>query len=260
MEDFSKYNGEGTELRRVQLRMLDIMLTVDKIFRKHNILYMLDGGTLLGAVRHQGFIPWDDDLDISVLDSDMPRIKKVLQEELPDTMCFQDVSTDFNFSMRIAKVRDKRSIFDDPYSKRMKERGIYIDLIPKQKVVNIHLKRLIDFVYIRSFRGIHNFSDRWYEKLIGYICYPFCLCAEWLCKLWVRIVPTKMWGNRYGWPTYSHMKEDDLFPPREILFEGHQLFAPNHPEQILTDYFGDYMQIPPEAKRYTHLAKVTFLD
>ena len=82
-EDFSKYNGEGTILRKAQLRMLDMLIEVDKICRKYNIQYWLDFGTLLGAVRHQGFIPWDDDLDICVLRKDYKRLRKVLIAELP---------------------------------------------------------------------------------------------------------------------------------------------------------------------------------
>ena len=67
-EDFSKYNGEGTMLRKAQLRMLDILVEVDKVCKRHNIPYWVDYGTLLGAVRHGGFIPWDDDLDISMME------------------------------------------------------------------------------------------------------------------------------------------------------------------------------------------------
>lgn len=66
-EDFSVYNGENTILRKAQLRMLEILVQVSSICDKHSIPYWIDYGTLLGAVRHNGFIPWDDDLDISIL-------------------------------------------------------------------------------------------------------------------------------------------------------------------------------------------------
>ena len=66
MEDLSRYNPEGSTLRRAQLRMLEILKVVDAICAKHGIQYTLDGGTLLGAVRHGGFIPWDDDIDIGI--------------------------------------------------------------------------------------------------------------------------------------------------------------------------------------------------
>lgn len=260
MENLRRYNPEGSTLRKAQLRMLDILLVVDRIFRKHHIYYWLDGGTLLGAVRHGGFIPWDDDLDINIRVTDIPRIRQILQTELPQNLCYQDVTTDWNYYMLICKVRDKNSVFEDHYSKRMKERGIYIDLIPMEEVVPLPLKSIIDFVYIRCVRGIHNYSDRFIEKLLGYICYlPSILCVG-LCRLWTRIFHSHMWGHIYGWISYNHISEKDIFPLTEIDFEGHKVFAPHNPDAYLTALFGDYMQIPPEDKRVTHLAKITFLD
>lgn len=260
MEDLRRYNLEGSTLRKAQMRMLDILLVVDKIFRKHHIDYWLDGGTLLGAVRHGGFIPWDDDLDINIRQEDIPRIKKILQVELPANLCYQDVTTDWNYHMLICKVRDKNSIFDDSYSKRLKERGIYIDLIPMEEVVPLRLKSIIDFVYIRCVRGVHNYSDRFIEKFLGYVCYPFAWIASRMCRLWIKLFHSHQWGHCYGWLSYNHIKENDIFPLSEINFEGYKVLAPHDPNAYLTVLFGDYMQIPPEDKRVTHLAEITFLD
>lgn len=260
MEDLRKYNPEGSTLRKAQMRMLDILLVVDKIFRKHNIDYWLDGGTLLGAVRHGGFIPWDDDLDINVRQTDIPRIRKILQSELPEDLYYQDVTTDWNYTMLICKVRDKNSIFNDNYSIRLKERGIYIDLIPMEEVVPLRLKEIIDFVYVRCVRGVHNYSDRFMEKLLGYICYPFAWTASWVCRLWTKLFHSHQWGHAYGWISYNHILEEAIFPLSEIEFEGYKVMAPRNPDAYLTALFGDYMQVPPEEKRTTHLAEITFLD
>lgn len=260
MEDLRKYNPEGSTLRKAQLRMLDILLVVDQIFRKHEIDYWLDGGTLLGAVRHGGFIPWDDDLDINVRNEDIPRIREILQAELPSNMAYQDFTTDSNYTLLMAKVRDRTSIFDDPHYRKCKEQGIYIDLIPMEQVVSKRIKDKIDFVYIRCLRGIHHYSDRWIERFLGYICYPFVRMATAICRAWIRIVPSHQMGHAYGWLSYNHIEEQYVFPTCDIKFEGYLVRAPHNSDKFLTALFGDYMQIPPENKRITHLAEITFLD
>ena len=89
MEDYSVYNGEGTVLRKAQMHMVDILVEIDRICRKHDIPYWIDFGTLLGAVRHKGFIPWDDDLDISILRKDRKLIFK--ERRIEDLPCFIEV-------------------------------------------------------------------------------------------------------------------------------------------------------------------------
>lgn len=258
-EDFSKYNGEGTILRKAQLRMLDIMVKVDEILRRNKIDYYLDCGSVLGAVRHGGFIPWDDDLDIAVKLEDMPRIRKVLSEQLPEDLVFHDMSNDFNYYMVISKVRDRNSLFDDPYSKKMKYRGIYIDIIPMEEILSIRLKHVIDFVYIRCLRGIHNFNDRIIEKILGYLCFLPARLAVALCRLAVMVVHTHKWDHAYGWNIYGKkLDETDLFPTKDIVFEGVTLRAPANPDGFLRTLFGDYMQVPPPEKRITHNANITF--
>jgi len=97
-------------LRRQQMRMLELLLEVDRICKKHHISYWLSSGTLIGAARHGGFIPWDDDLDIEMLLPDYKRLLEVLPQELPETMALQSVDTDKNYFFFYAKVRDRRSL------------------------------------------------------------------------------------------------------------------------------------------------------
>ena len=81
----ARFNPEGSLLRRQQLVMLDMVNELDRICRKYDIPYFLYGGTLLGAIRHNGFIPWDDDLDVGLMRKDYQRLMKVLPDELPPT-------------------------------------------------------------------------------------------------------------------------------------------------------------------------------
>src|SRR5690554_6780661 len=96
-EDFSEINGDGTLLRKAQLRVLDMFIEVDGICRKHGIEYWLMGGTLLGAARHGGFIPWDDDMDICILHKDLKKLRKALIAELSAQYAVQDRTTDKNY-------------------------------------------------------------------------------------------------------------------------------------------------------------------
>ena len=260
MDDLGKYNAPGTTTRAIQDRMLQIIVEVDRIFRKHNIEYWLDGGTLLGAIRHGGFIPWDDDLDINVRMKDMPLIRRVLSEELPPDYVYHGSHNDHNYHLLLTKVRDTKSVFKDGYSSRHKYQGIFVDIIPMEEVVSLGLKNKIDFIYVRCLRGMHNYSDRFIEKFLGYFCYPFALAASALCRLWTRLVPSHMWGHAYGWPSYNHIPECCVFPTKDIDFEGVTLRAPANPDGFLKALFGDYMQVPPPEKRITHDAEVTFFD
>src|SRR5215213_7702049 len=102
MEDLSHYNPEGSVLRKAQMRMLEILDVFDAICRKHSINYWLACGTSLGARRHGGFIPWDDDLDVAVLQSDFKRILSILKEELPENLQVHSRETDEKFTFYFA--------------------------------------------------------------------------------------------------------------------------------------------------------------
>ena len=130
-----RFNPDGSLLRRQQLRMLDILREVDRICRKHHISYWLSSGTLIGALRHDGFIPWDDDLDIEMMRSDYLRLMSVLPSELPDWLALQNDETDPGYFYFYAKLRDRRSrmLEQNAYDRHWKEQGIYIDIFPMER-------------------------------------------------------------------------------------------------------------------------------
>jgi lipopolysaccharide cholinephosphotransferase len=105
MEDLRKYNPDGSELRKAQMRMLDILREVDKIFRRNNITYWVDAGTLLGTVRHHGFIPWDDDVDVSVPLKEYTKAREALIRELPSAYVYVDAKTDKNYFDSCGRVK-----------------------------------------------------------------------------------------------------------------------------------------------------------
>lgn len=268
MEDFSKYNAEGTQLRKLQIRILSILISVDKICRQHGIPYWLDFGTLLGAVRHQGFIPWDDDVDISVLESDYDRLREILIKELPSHMAFQDSTTDYNVFYPYGRVRDKKSYCYYPKFVKQKEQGCWIDIFKYSRITSARAKNVVDFFYRRAYREIHNYGDvsyksriiRFIKKTSAYILYPFTLLGVKL----IRYCADKKNSNLYGrYATTQHTYDiNQIFPLCEIEFEGYRFLAPHNYDAHLKRIYGDYMQIPPEDKReqILDLSKIKFYD
>ena len=92
-----RYNPDGSILRKQQLRMLEMLQYIDFVCKKHNIRYWLCSGTLLGAVRHGGFIPWDDDVDIEMLREDYKRLVRILKKDIDSRYALQTHSTDANY-------------------------------------------------------------------------------------------------------------------------------------------------------------------
>ena len=126
----NKYNPEGSNLRELQHRMLEILKEVDRICRKHNIQYWLSSGTLLGAIRHGGFIPWDDDLDIEMLRQDYLKLMDILPNELSKDMVLQTDMTDQNYVYLYAKVRDVNSYIKEEciLNRKFAYQGAFIDI------------------------------------------------------------------------------------------------------------------------------------
>lgn len=267
-EDFSKYNGEGTTLRRAQLRMLDILIEIDRICKKNDIQYWIDYGTLLGAIRHGGFIPWDDDLDICIWDKDFERFQKICLNELPSWLFLQNEQTDPKSSMGngLIKIRDKESLYIHEFEnfRRDYNKGIFIDVFKYQGYSKFPSKLL--YYLLRRISRAYGFSHYnpalTLKNIIGYFVYPISYIIHnallFLCNLntkknfYVGCTP-----ERYGCGKISKFK--DLFPLQDITFEGHKFMAPNNPDAFLTNEFGDYMQIPLPEKRRTH-ASYIFLN
>ena len=259
MEDLSKYNPEGSTLRKAQLRMLDILKAIDVICRRHNIPYFLESGTLLGAVRHDGFIPWDDDLDISILRKDYDKLRYYLMTELPDNYVFQDRKTDYNYPMLLAKVRDKHSYFEEEYTSKIKEKGIYVDIFSLEEIPCWKWKQILDYAYGHSVRAIHNYTTP-SDKALSLLVFPFAWIGVQLTRIINRFIPCSIVSYEYGRKTYIQYDLKDIFPLKERKFEDGLFYVPNHTNTILQILFGDYMQIPPKEKRVVHTNKIEFYN
>lgn len=259
MEDLRKYNPEGSILRKAQIRMLDILKAVDAICRANQIPYFIEAGTLLGAVRHGGFIPWDDDLDICVMRSDYNRLRRLLMKNLPSTMIFQDAKTDSNYPLLIGKVRDVNSYFEEDFSSKLKYAGIYIDIFPIEKVPSWNWKVKLDYMYGHCVRALQNYTDK-KDKFRSAIVFPFAYFLVLLTRFINHFISTDKVAYQYGREGYAQYRLNDIFPLQEIQFEDFLCMAPHNPDGLLKACYGDYMQIPPKEKRREHSSKIEFYD
>lgn len=258
----NRFNPDGSLLRKHQLRMLELLLALDAICKKHGIRYWLIGGTLIGAARHQGFIPWDDDMDVQMLKEDYLKLLRILPKELDETMALQCRETDENYFYQYAKLRDRRSILEENngYDRYFKERGIYIDIFPIDKHPK-WMQRLseqtIGHVYKILKRkdlqeDVMMGKVRWWVHLNEHFIYP------------VLRTLAKITGGVYldglGVPFVVERHLEDIFPLGTLDFEGHQMPVPGNYAKVLSDQYGDYMQLPDIEKVNLHVGKLTFLD
>ncbi len=249
----------------MQLRMLSILEIVDSICRKHNITYWISGGTLLGAMRHGGFIPWDDDIDIELLRPDYKKLLKVLRNELPGDLYLQ-TPEEKGYRLLFSKVRDKYSIVHSeeedmaPY----KEKGVYIDIFSEERTYR-RLKDFVDFFYGRAFRRLKRGSPfrsliYFYEYSVSLLLYPLGILFMWIARLFCNITKPDNILHSYGIGNSTNHNSKYMFPPKEILFEGKCFFAPNDPDTYLKKQYGNYMEIPPENMRQMHFTDVEYFD
>lgn len=262
-----EYNPEGSQMRQFQYRMLDMLLYLDEVCKKLNIQFYLDGGTCLGAVRHGGFIPWDDDLDVVVDVKDYKRLCDYLLEHPHPQYVLHNRQTDDNYYVGWAKLRDKNSEStyqgDNPFTanqeKLFKYTGLMIDLFPYSDHVLSWVHKPLHWIHNRVLRtyfvGKHKFlADLMYHLLFD-VLKPF---ANFLGLVFSR---RKMYAHDYlSHDAYYRFPKDKMFPLRDIEFEGHTFKVPNDTDYYLRYIYSNYRNLPPKTVRRHHALAFSIKD
>ncbi len=255
-----RFNPEGSDLRRAQLRMVEMLKFFDSVCKQHKMTYWLDSGTLIGAARHGGFIPWDDDVDICMPIKDLKKFKKLmLNNNLSDEFVLQCHETDFYFlsSPSWCVLRDLKSeyIQNSHLHNVRKFRGLQIDLFGVEE-------NTIEF--------LHYFCCKYQSKIIDWLLYKNCKHLAYLSYLPFRycIIPTfrllsvcskkKYYRMGYGIPIRSKRYVETIFPISKISFEGYLFNAPSNSDKYLSNIYKNWKQVPEFKKVKTHNVKFKF--
>lgn len=250
-------------LKKAHTCMVEILKEIDRICSKHQITWFLFAGTALGAVRHQGFIPWDDDCDIGMPRKDYEKFLEVAGKELPDTLFLQTKKSDPAYGRPMVKIRmngTKLVEFDEKMNEKYHQ-GIFVDVFPYDyfpasapffcKLFNV-MPRL------RGKRKKYPRGD-WRRVAIGILTaipYVFHSMAEKLYVVYCHLlendkaslISMEMKVN----PGFFSKVEDILPVRRDISFENCYFPLPANPDAYLKAHYGNYMQLPSPEKRHTH--------
>lgn len=264
-------------INRLQGLQLDIMLEVKRICEAHNLRYFLVGGSLLGAIRHGGFIPWDDDLDIAMPRKDYDAFISICTTELDSQYYLHTTETDSLYWLPFAKVRKNGTYLEEEsITPITTHKGIYIDIFPLDVAVKpggpilYFQKQMVKILaaVVMVKRGLQLRKPKGLAKRI-IVCLAAPFSISFLIKCQRKIMTLHNKKNTEYWvnlgSNYNYIKQtipvSKYCPPRVTDFEGEKLQIPNEYEYILTRIYGDYMRLPPEEKRVArHAVEMHFGD
>ncbi len=272
-------------IRRVQLKELEILKIFQDICGRHNLRYFAIGGTCIGAVRHKGFIPWDDDIDVAMPYEDFVKFIALAENELPEKYGIMHYTHSKHYTLNyFIRVHDKSTSFIQSYFREYTDRyeGIFIDVYP------VHGLPKSEFATKIVMAKAHFFKKCNYK-----LRFPISTCPSLHGKIfWLTMSPLKLFLPYY----YFTLKQEKMmskypfgcsdkviFPWRrekpyegskkrnifmyedfkdtlEVPFEDGTIRIPAGYDSYLRSDFGDYMSLPPEEERISHHSEGTIID
>ena len=262
------------DLRKLQLKELDILKEFLRICRKYKLRYYCLGGTLLGAVRHQGFIPWDDDIDVGMPRPDFKKFEEVIRQELPEYMRYYSYKDGTGYNYYFPKMTDSRMKVVDESAAIPAEREVWIDIFPLDGMPGNPIKRKIHCFRLLIARMRLNYSmfstNVDMKKKRGFL--------ETLLVKIGHILPVERMLNtskeferldrlmqKYSYDKSEYLinfmgvhKLKEMFHKKIYgkgawyTFEDLRLWGQENSDFVLSQMYGDYMKPPSEAEMNHH--------
>ena len=253
----------SSDTRKIQLLVLMLLLELDRICKKYNLTYYLAGGSILGAVRHKGFIPWDDDIDITMPRPDYDKFIEVAQKELPDEYYLDKDCVPF--------CHNRIEIRGTDFTTYRRNGGVFLDILALEGSPEDEKKRKKHERMCKFWRScmleksnpfpVFDFSTR--KNAAHYFCsIVFKFVPRWFIKKnwehWAKKYSTEETSDWVCLPASIYSYDQERFPkeywgePVYVEFEGMMLPTMSRWEDYLVCHFGDYMKIPPVTERTSH--------
>lgn len=252
-------NDQILQLKKVEL---GILLEFISVCSKINLKYYLIGGTLIGAVRHKGFIPWDDDIDVIMPRRDYDIFMKKAQSHLPDNLFIQTIDTDSEYPNCFAKIRNTSTTFiEESIKSRIMNHGIYIDIFPLDYYPESFIKRkwvdAKDFMLKIAISRLYDSKASYKIKILQQLSRLFYHSPEKAIEqrnTFLSNLPKSRYVRNYcgAWGKREIWLDSWFADGSTVTFEHESMCAPSNFHEVLSKVYGDYMTLPPEDKRIAH--------
>lgn len=253
-----QYNPEGSTLRYAQLRMLEMLKFIDGMCYKYNLSYWIDSGTLLGAARHGGFIPWDDDLDISMPIEDALKLQDIMKNSIFDGHIFLQTPKTEKYYVHSSWVtlRDTKSeyISESNYNEYA-HKGLQVDIFMVSRGQPFFIRKIFAYLNINIvLKPLLYFKNKFMHS-IAFLNFKILDRMATIARKFIKK------GNHYsrsiGCIFYKpQFSPDTIFPLKKIIFEGLEFNCPNNVCKYLSTIYGDWEKIPPDNAIKTHNVKI----
>lgn len=254
---------------KLHKELIIILDEFDRVCKSNNLKYFLIGGTLLGSVRHNGFIPWDDDIDVAMPREDYEKLISISEDVLGERFFLDHESTNNNYWSPFAKIKLKNTAYVESNVKKNTDNCcMWIDIFPLDYTKNNEqskleerknkIKRVYSILYNKNAKSLKDF-DTFYKK-IGYLLLfliPNKLLFNYRnkimqeengddCKFYINF------GSQYSVKKQTH-EIAKVLPLRQRVFEKKEYSVPNDCDYVLSNIYGKtFMELPPKEKRITH--------
>lgn len=266
------------KMSEVQKYMLNILKELVSIFDEHDIKYYMIGGTLLGAIRHKGYIPWDDDIDLAIPRDDYDRFLEIANDILPNSLTLRTYDDESYHHYYFARIVDTRYKILRMGSVKEREEELWIDLFPLDGLPRNTVKRVIHKTRLLTLKVLYHFAtfDKvnlmrpnrpFYQRVIikGYEVWPFKVKKGYkdiLDKIDRLLKKASINDSDYymefmgsSIPFRETCRIEQYGDGKFYKFEDTEFRGPEDAEYYLRHVYGDYMTLPPEDKRNCHAAK-----